>query len=169
MSFQDQQKWTIVFLHYDPASHKHSAAPSSILVGQPKLLWADFLKATPNTPTFCGILTWGIGEFLDALTAHTITGPEDPQPVWTIGGPSPAFSYFNVYALAHSSAALRPEDATFIGTTGLDGRRERFYVDQACLPPGLEQAKECRFYVQGITDRGGIVPWEHCVFVDVTK
>ncbi|PSR70645.1 hypothetical protein PHLCEN_2v13477 [Hermanssonia centrifuga] len=155
----------------------------------PKLLWANFEKTkTPappsgrvhimsmprssNTKKLVGDLIWGIGEHIDAATAIAIAGPDDPNPAWTFAPTSPVLMYFNVYVLAHGNVgadALKPEDAIFVGTTGLKGREERFVVDPAGLPPNVQSpgTRTVRFYVQGVTERGDVLPWEDCVFVDV--
>nr|VWP00370.1 AAA domain-containing protein [Ganoderma boninense] len=116
----------------------------------PKIIWAHFASASaPQAQTHALVdAAW-------VLDAH----------------PMHAFAYFNVYVQAYpgSGAAYEPEAATFVGTTGLDGRANRFYVDPACLPPGLKDAgvSKARFYLQGVTDRGRVVDWEECAFVDV--
>lgn len=148
----------------DPAT-----APASA-----RLIWADFAHAPPPGATgpparFAGVLTWESGEYCVPLPSTTVTGPEDPTPAWPLGTRPPAFVYYNIYVIAHTGegVALRPEDATFIGTTGLDGRQNRFYVDPACLPAEVGSASAVRFYVQGVTERGMVLQWQDCVFVDV--
>jgi mannosyl-glycoprotein endo-beta-N-acetylglucosaminidase len=56
-----------------------------------------------------------------------------------------------------------------MGTTGLDGRPNRFYVDWGVLPDAIKGMVDIRFYVQGVTDRGEVMEWEQCVFVDVSR
>ena len=141
-------------------------ALSATLEHQPKIIWADCHKGSPS---LAGTLTWSIGEFFGPSAQRTLRGPEDPDPLWALGQPSPAFLYFNIYAQPHSSGGLSPDDAVFIGTTGLDGRPERFFVDPACLPPDCSNALGCRYYVQGVTERGDILEWVNCVWVDVQK
>lgn len=148
---------------------------SSAVQTNPKIIWADFAHSPPPGATgsatrFSGILSWEIGDYLAPLTSLTLTGPEDPKPAWPSSTRAPDFLFFNVYALPHASenVALKPEDATFIGSTGLDGRANRFYVDPACLPSGLDNVQTVRFYVQGLTERGTLLRWEDCVFVDIS-
>ena len=136
----------------------------AVLEHEPKILWADFKK---DPSPVAGTLTWGNGGFFGPSVHHPPSGPEDPIPLWSLGPPPPAFLYFNIYALPHSANALSPDEAVFIGSTGLDGRLERFYVDPACLPVEWKDAPGYRYYVQGITARGEILDWEHCVWVDV--
>ncbi|KAI0269338.1 glycosyl hydrolase family 85-domain-containing protein [Gloeopeniophorella convolvens] len=93
---------------------------------------------------------------------------EDPTPLWRVDGSDhafPACAYFNIYA---GVALAGPEQAAFVGTTGLDGRANRFHIDWALLPDAVKTLKEVRFYVQGVTYRGEVMKWEQCVFVDVT-
>ncbi|KAI0637540.1 glycosyl hydrolase family 85-domain-containing protein [Trametes polyzona] len=141
-------------------------------IPQPKVIWADHTAQTgASSNPFSGVLTWGTGMSLGPVPTISLTSPEDPRPCWVIDEALPGFLYFNVYVQAHTAegTALLPEQATFIGTTGLDGRENRFYVDPACLPPEVATAKGVRFYVQGVTDRGRVLNWEDCAFVDVLK
>ncbi|KAF7799963.1 hypothetical protein EIP86_011206 [Pleurotus ostreatoroseus] len=156
-------------LHLGSLAVYTTSPTNSRLTPRPKILWADFKKQSrPDKPSaICGTLTWGRGEYFDPFTSVFYAGPEDTNPAWVLGSPGPSFMYFNIYVLAHTPNALDPIDATFIGTTGLDGRQDRFYVDPACLPVSVREVTSYRFYVQGITDRGDILPWEDCVFVDV--
>ncbi|KAH9853285.1 glycosyl hydrolase family 85-domain-containing protein [Lenzites betulinus] len=137
-------------------------------VPEPKVIWADFAADAPARP-FSGALTWGTGMSLGPVPTISLTSPEDPRPCWVIDDALPGFLYFNIYVQAHTpeGVAVLPEQATFIGTTGLDGRGNRFYVDPACLPPEIAAAKAVRFYVQGVTDTGRVLRWEDCAFVDV--
>ncbi|RPD55087.1 hypothetical protein L226DRAFT_547812 [Lentinus tigrinus ALCF2SS1-7] len=138
-----------------------------------KVIWADFARNQPIYKTvspFVGTLTWGTGISLGPVPTLTLTSPEDTEAAWILDHPPRSFAYFNVYMQAHTGegGAVSPETATFVGTTGLDGRENRFYVDPACLPAEVEGAKGVRFYVQGVTDRGQVLEWEDCTFVDVT-
>ncbi|KAI0751806.1 glycosyl hydrolase family 85-domain-containing protein [Daedaleopsis nitida] len=140
----------------------------------PKVIWVDF-RAVPEpmdgaASPFAGTLTWGTGISLGPLPTLSLSSAEDPKPCWVLDHPPSAFAYFGVYALAHTGegAAMPPEEAIFVGTTGLDGRANRFYVDPPCLPAELQSARKVRFFVQGVTDRGQVLEWEDCAFVDVT-
>ncbi|RDX41228.1 hypothetical protein OH76DRAFT_1459242 [Lentinus brumalis] len=153
-------------VYANPLSPKHTPL-------NPKVIWADFAQNQPIYKTvspFVGTLTWGTGISLGPVPALTLTSPEDTEPAWILDHPPTSFAYFNVYVHAHAGegTALAPETATYIGTTGLDGRANRFYVDPACLPAELESAKGARFYVQGVTDKGEVLEWEDCTFVDVS-
>ncbi|GJE99447.1 glycoside hydrolase family 85 protein [Phanerochaete sordida] len=147
----------------------------SAIEAKPKLIWADFAHAPPPGASgpaarLSGVLTWETGEHAPPLANIRLTGPEDPTPAWPPAVRAPQYAYCNVYVIAHQGdgVGLRPEDATFIGTTGLGGRANRFYVDPACLPRELDNAQEVRFYIQGVTERGAVLPWEDCVWVDVS-
>ncbi|PIL36452.1 hypothetical protein GSI_00141 [Ganoderma sinense ZZ0214-1] len=140
----------------------------------PKIIWAHFAPdSTPKTHPLAGVLTWGTAVGMGPVPALTLTSPEDTDAAWVLDvhPAAPTFSYFNVYVHAYpgEGAAYAPETAAFVGTTGLDGRANRFYVDPACLPPELKDGgvSKARFYVQGVTDRGRVVDWEDCAFVDV--
>ncbi|KAI0640580.1 glycosyl hydrolase family 85-domain-containing protein [Trametes meyenii] len=137
---------------------------------EPRITWAQIAPSPEDDDgkPFTGVLTWGVGMSLGPTPVIHLTSPEDTEPCWVIDDAHSGFLYFNVYAQAHTAegVAVGPEKATFIGTTGLDGRENRFYVDPACLPPEVAGAKKARFYVQGVTDRGKVLEWEDCAFVD---
>ncbi|OJT04414.1 Cytosolic endo-beta-N-acetylglucosaminidase 2 [Trametes pubescens] len=149
--------------------HANPPSPEHIVV-EPKVVWADLVSDTPAN-SFSGVLTWGTGMSLGPVRTVPLTSPEDPRPCWIIDNAVPGFLYFNVFVQAHTAegVGLLPEHATFVGTTGLDGRANRFYVDPVCLPSEVSGAKAVRFYVQGVTDRGRVLGWEDCAFVDVRK
>ncbi|TFY67059.1 hypothetical protein EVJ58_g1869 [Rhodofomes roseus] len=146
----------------------------SVHAHQPKILWADY-ALQPNRVAdaqFSGTLSWEIAASLGPMTSTALSGdPEDPRPLWTLNGTFPSFAFFNVYVQAYPSAGSigSPESAIWIGTTGLDGRRNALRIDPACLPSTVSAAKTVRFYVQGVTDRGTVLTWDNCVFVDVTS
>ncbi|KAJ8495428.1 hypothetical protein ONZ51_g1697 [Trametes cubensis] len=154
-------------VYANPASPEHTVA-------DPKVVWADFSPQPPEdkkaSGPFVGVLTWGTGLSLGPVPQLTLTSAEDPKPSWILDDNIPGFLYFNVYVHAHPTTvgtAVSPEQATFIGTTGLDGRENRFFIDSACLPPEVVGAKAVRFFVQGVIDRGRVLEWEDCAFVDV--
>ncbi|KAI8984850.1 glycosyl hydrolase family 85-domain-containing protein [Trametes punicea] len=153
-------------VYANPSSPDHT-------VVEPKVIWADHTPALPSersSSPFVGRLTWGTGMSLGPVPTITLTSPEDTKPCWLLDENIPGFLYFNIYVHAHGpeGAALAPEDAEFIGTTGLDGRENQFYVDPACLPSSVtDTEKAVRFYVQGVTDRGRVLDWKDCAFVDV--
>ena len=153
-----------------------SANPMSpaLAAVRPKILWADFVRVgrqggPGSAVSLAGALSWGTGVSLGPVPSLTITSPEDPQPSWILDDCAPGFAYFNVYAAKHAGegTAVLPEDATFVGTTGLDGRENRFYVDPACIPESIRDAKTVRLFVQGVSDKGQVLEWEECAFVDV--
>lgn len=141
---------------------------------RPRLLWADFGYSSFPTVTnkLCGLLTWEVAASYAPLTNITITFPEDPDPAWipdTSSGSFPVFLYFNIYVQPYMSNGIvsAPENAIFIGTTGLSGYSQSFFVDPKCLPEDIMIANKVRFLVQGVTDRGEVLQWVQCVFVDV--
>jgi mannosyl-glycoprotein endo-beta-N-acetylglucosaminidase len=128
----------------------------------PKILWADH---TAN------VLTWEIAAIFDPLTpaAFIPRTDDDPSLIWELAPASffPKFLYFNVWVeRIPLNGVCHPEKAEFVGTTGWDGRMNRFYVDRVMLPEGLNEGNQVRFYIQGVTDRGDIPDWSQCVFVD---
>jgi len=152
-----------------------STATAGGLKGTPGILWAKFQITKPTTTTpladFNGLLTWDIASSFPQLALRTITSLEDPNPVWILDDTKerfPSFLYFNIYVVPHprSGSIAGHEAAVFIGTTGLDGRANRFYVDSTLLPKSVMGGKGLRFYVQGVIDRGDVLPWEMCAYVD---
>lgn len=146
------------------------ADPHSTSTHQPKILWADFKSSGGSK--FSGVLTWEIASSFAPLANINITAPDDPNPVWILDTSTqwfPSFIYFNIYIQVPELGGNfpAPDKSIFIGTTGLDGRAQRFYVDPQCLPKSVGQAKSVRFLVQGVTGRGEVLKWEQCVFVNV--
>jgi mannosyl-glycoprotein endo-beta-N-acetylglucosaminidase len=143
------------------------------------LLWADFAvtASSPNAQPLDGTLTWEVAAtFMPLSNVLTLTGAEDPASAWPIAPSAecwfPRFMYFNVYAQPHRAGAAvvqKPEDAVWIGTSGYDGlgQAHAFAVRQANLPFDLGGVKTVSFYVQGVTDRGEVLRWDQCVFVNV--
>ncbi|KAI9512749.1 glycosyl hydrolase family 85-domain-containing protein [Russula earlei] len=142
--------------------------PSSphLSVAAPRILWANFQRGEAGKS---GVLTWEIAATFPPISLPRTLPPVDsPIPLWSLDSSDHAFtsySYFNIYA---GAALGGPARATFIGTTGLDGRANRFYVDWEVLPDAIKHMKEVRFYVQGVTDRGEVIEWEQCAFVDAS-
>lgn len=140
--------------------------PSKLVHHKPRVLWANYLK---------NLLTWEIAAYFGPISDEAI----EPQPPdhtglrWEISPAAtayPRFMFFNVYVEAQPTAGFYrgPDHTTFVGTTGWDGRENRFYVEDTMLPEGLKTRSgvNVRFYVQGVTDRGEVLPWADGVFVD---
>ncbi|KAA1478446.1 hypothetical protein DENSPDRAFT_685666 [Dentipellis sp. KUC8613] len=157
----------------------HACAPSPpVTIAAPRILWADFQRTPPPEAgaktTSLGTLSWEIAATFPSVSVSTnIPSVEDPNPIWHLDTSDrwmPAFSYFNIYVHAHSPSGYvgGPEDATFIGTTGLDGKANEIHIGKEVLPKEVldSEAREVRFYVQGVTDRGEVLAWNRCVFVD---
>jgi len=144
-----------------PTPHPHLSLAS------PRILWADF---RPSEDRKSSLLTWetaaGFSPISLPASAPTV---ENPTPLWSVDTSDHAFpscAYFNIYA---GIALAGPTQATFIGTTGLDGRPNRFHVDWGVLPNTIKGLEEIRFYVQGVTNHGEAMEWERCVFVDASR
>ncbi|KAG1776081.1 glycoside hydrolase family 85 protein [Suillus placidus] len=142
--------------------------------GTPGILWAKFQSTKPLTSPstgLSGLLAWDIASFFPHLTSRVISSPEDPNPAWILDDTNerfPSFLYFNIYVNLHplSGSVTEATAAIFIGTTGLDGRANRFYVDPAMLPKNVMDGRGLRFYVQGVSNKGDVLPWEMCAHVD---
>jgi mannosyl-glycoprotein endo-beta-N-acetylglucosaminidase len=151
--------------------------PPNALNYQPYILWANFEPSVSKSPEsgVSGILTWDVAVSLAPVTVG-VTSPEDPVPVWEIDGSDnwfPSFVYFNVYVQFYSPDGVieEPESAMWVGTTGLDGRANRFIVpEQPIAAVGLGNVngvKKARFYVRGVSDHGTVLRWDQSAFVDV--
>jgi mannosyl-glycoprotein endo-beta-N-acetylglucosaminidase len=150
------------------------ATPSDVLAHDHLLTWADFLPS--STPAvdgrLSGTLKWDAAVAFAPSTNNTIPSPEDPNPVWRMhvsGNWYPSYLYFNIYVQAFTKDGRvgGPELASWVGTTGWDGEWCRFSVDVP-IPPSVDgtPVTQVRFYVQGVDDHGGVLPWTRCVFVD---
>jgi mannosyl-glycoprotein endo-beta-N-acetylglucosaminidase len=140
--------------------------PSKLTHHKPRALWASYLK---------NLLTWEIAAYFGPIPDEDLEPhlPDRTELRWEISPAViayPRFMFFNVYVEAQSTVGFYrgPEHTTFIGTTGWDGRGNRFYVEDTMLPEGLKTGSgvEVRFYVQGVTDRGEVLPWIDGVFVE---
>ncbi|KAH8115639.1 glycosyl hydrolase family 85-domain-containing protein [Phellopilus nigrolimitatus] len=148
------------------------SSPADATPYQSRLLWADCAPSNVSPSTL--VLTWEacVSFTTPAIVRETDVMPEVPRPPWVLDRTPqwfPCFLYFNIYVQARrpdSNIGLTPSDAArFIGTSGTDGLRNRFSVDREALPEGLRTGP-VRFSVQGVTDRGVVLPWESSVFVD---
>jgi len=141
--------------------------PPHLSVASPRVLWADFQHSKDRKS---GVLTWEIAAVFPPIALPvTVPAVDSPTPLWSVDRSDHAFpscAYFNIYA---GAALGGPMQATFIGTAGLDGRANRFHVDWGVLPDAVKALKEIRFFVQGVTDRGEVMEWEQCVFVDASR
>lgn len=130
---------------------------------RPKVLWADYVV---------GCLTWEVSASFDPLPpASIVPRPADePSHIWELLPASffPKFMYFNLFVQEMTSSGfyLGPDKAEFIGTTGWDGRANRFYLEKKMMPDSLSGGGQARFYIQGVTDRGEVLDWTRGVYVD---
>jgi mannosyl-glycoprotein endo-beta-N-acetylglucosaminidase len=142
--------------------------PSSHLsLASPRILWADFQRRGEDRSRSGGVLTWEIAASFPPISLpRAAPAVDSPTPLWSVDSSDdgfPSYAYFNIYA---GAALGGPTRATFIGTTGLDGRANRFYVDWEVLPDVVKHLKDLRFFVQGVTDHGEVTEWGQCAFVD---
>lgn len=143
--------------------------PSNVFVSEIVLPWAHFVPSSTPSSSLAGVLTWSASSVFPMMPNINPPSPEDPNPAWLLDSSVPSLLYCNIYVqqLPQDGTLPSPDDAIFIGTTGLDGRANRFYIDQASIPPDVKEAGNVRFLVQGITDRGELLPWDRCTFADV--
>lgn len=163
---------------------------------KPQILWAHFIPSESTNPHtsncddrgLAGMLRWETGASFPSLdptlVEDIIASPEAPISALPLyhSGWFPAFVYFNVYALSYATVdgqdkVGQPEEAVWIGTSGVDGRRNVFGVPNNRLPFGkdsdnrngngeVNEKKKVRFYVQGVDEVGQVMKWEECAFVD---
>ena len=140
--------------------------PSKLVHHKPRVLWANYLK---------NLLTWEVAAYFDPIPDRALEPrpPDNTELRWEISPAAtayPRFMFFNVYVEAQSTMGFYcgPEHAKFIGTTGWDGRENRFHVEDVMLPGELKTGSgvDVRFYIQGVTDRGEVLPWIDGVLVD---
>lgn len=148
-----------------------------VSVASPFVSWVNFIPTSAiskdSLTDLAGTLTWDTALTLPVMNQIPLEerDPEDPHPAWILDSNQvdscSSFLYFNIYIAGHTSTdALDPLSALFIGTTGLDGRGNRFYVEPQCLPEGLAGKMAARFYIQGVSNRGEVLPWDRCAYVD---
>jgi mannosyl-glycoprotein endo-beta-N-acetylglucosaminidase len=149
--------------------------PPKATTYQRSIIWADFSPQSKadSSDRLSGVLRWDTAVCLAASAVIDVTLPDDPIPVWTLDSSDrwfPSYLYFNIYLQVHSpgGCVAGPDNAAWIGTTGLDGKNNEFVVDVP-LPEGSTIGRPVRLYVQGVTDRGEVLPWQQSVFVDVNR
>ncbi|KAH0586839.1 hypothetical protein H2248_005684 [Termitomyces sp. 'cryptogamus'] len=147
--------------------------PSTAAVHSHIMLCANF--TAPKSKDTPGMLSWEVGASFLPLTSINIMSPDDPVSAWAVQPSNnwfPQFMYYNIYGLLHfpSGHVGQPENAVWLGTTGLVGRSTTFEVVPEELPFWSEinagKSTKVRFYIQGVTDNGNVLEWENCVFVD---
>ena len=142
-----------------------------------RLLWAD-CTPVPNSPDAL-LLTWDACiSYTDAATIRPEDLiPEVPHPPWTIDrspGWFPRLAYANVYVEKRTAATgVRPSSqAIFLGTSGWGSGATTgvgsscFLVQKSGIPEGVGGGGSVRFFVQGVLERGRVMSWDECVYVD---
>ena len=151
--------------------------PPSFTQDETLISWADYtrdsIQPSQNNPSMSGTLSWEVSSTFPAVNPR-ITSPEDPVPAWS-SQPTipwfPSFLYFNIYAQPFKDqySVGKVDEAIWIGTSGAgwSGNHKTFTVLQENLPFEVPATK-VRFYVQGVSDRGEVMKWNRCAFVDIT-
>ncbi|KAF4580248.1 hypothetical protein EYR40_003230 [Pleurotus pulmonarius] len=166
------------------------AAKFSLLIGEmavypfrpptaakaPQVLWADY-KPLPVSTGKAGQLSWEVAVSFATENITLPSSPDVPIPVWNFEPAKawkPSFLYFNIYVQEPVQPGgnnfASPESAKWIGTSGWDGKRDTFPIDIDSLPIATEgnSPRLVRFYVQGVTDHGEVLPWDACVYVETS-
>lgn len=154
---------------------------------EPRIIWTNTNLITVNGKEFIE-LTWDLApSFTENVNLNGLTSSEDPNPVWRIDHSLdavwfPKVVYYNIYGISRSSGprsqpdsaaevsssnpgSLHPSNATFIGTSGLDGVGNRVVLEKNHLNDVV--GNDGRIYVQGVTELGNVLPWEKCSYVDL--
>ncbi|KLO08577.1 hypothetical protein SCHPADRAFT_858859 [Schizopora paradoxa] len=160
--------------------------PTNTVAYEPRILWADceFPKPSQQAPINAVsttkspmVISWDTSI---SFTSYATINPlhiEDPNPPWVLDRSPrwyPKFQYFNIYALrrertfGEGSMVWGPEDAQFIGTSGLHGTRNKMVIDASVIPERLQKGP-LRVFIQGLTETGEILPWDRCVYVDIDR
>ena len=154
-----------------------ASLPPSFTEEDAMVLWADY---TPDATTVepaggrpRGTLSWEVAACFPHIPGIRIAHPEDPLSAWNIQPTIswfPSFLYFNIYAQRFIDQwnVGNVEQATWIGTSGWDGQKFGFDVLPENLSFKSSPNHKVRFYIQGVTDRGEVLKWERCAFVDVS-
>ena len=156
-----------------------ASLPPSFTEDDTLILWANFTAAPttprqPSAPLF-GELTWEVTATFPRVTSINVRTPDDPISVWNVQPTTtwfPSLLYFNVYAqlFADEWNVGKVDQAVWIGTSsaGWSGKKTAFSVLPQNLPFSVPAKGKIRFYVQGVTDRGEVMKWDRCAFVDVS-
>ncbi|KAF9530919.1 glycosyl hydrolase family 85-domain-containing protein [Crepidotus variabilis] len=153
--------------------------PPKFTEDQPLILWADYTPTTTSASEavkpFFGMLTWEVATTFPLLKNFQIPPAEDPKSIWNVQPTIrwfPEYLYFNIYAQAFSDNTTvgKVDTATWVGTSssGWSGQKNMFSVIAENLPFEAKPDRKVRFYVQGVSDRGQVLQWNRCAFVDVS-
>ncbi|EGO27070.1 glycoside hydrolase family 85 protein [Serpula lacrymans var. lacrymans S7.9] len=147
----------------------YPSPPVDVSLGKPQILWSKFQRS--SSPSLSGQLTWETATSFPPFTNIKLPSADDPNPTWVLADTKQDFSflYFNIYAAVYPADGSTPDPAAaiFIGTTGLDGYANSFFVSLETLPAEVQAAKRVRFYVQGVNNRGEVLSWTRCAYVDI--
>ena len=148
----------------------------------PLVLWADYApkqfsqirsESTTAVKHAGGHLTWEVATNFPQVRTFPVKSPGDtivawnPQPTidWF-----PRFLYFNIWAqkFAPDGANIGKVDkASWVGTSGMDGQLLGFNLLKSNLPFETKAQDKVRIYVQGVDEKGAVLSWDKCAFVDV--
>ena len=144
----------------------HSKPPIGAKTSIPTILWVDYARDDSQK---AGVITWEVAAALPPPTWQLPLTPEQSRPAWIPQIPSVDFLYFNIYVqyFAEGETVGSPDEARWIGTTGLDGEGRIFEVAVEKFRAMAEGKRLARFYVRGVTDRGEVAGWDQSAYVEV--
>ena len=146
----------------------------------PLILWADYApkqfshirSPTASVKHAGGHLTWEVATNFPQVRTFPVKSPGDTMSAWnpqpTIDW-FPRFLYFNIWAqkFGLDGATIgKVDQALWIGTSGMDGQQMAFNLLKSNLPFVTKAQEKVRIYVQGVDEKGVVLPWDKCGFVD---
>lgn len=129
----------------------YPASPEGVSSSTPQILRAEYALGTQSPNTF--IISWETS--VDVNGKYEAPVNDKPQQL-------PSFLYFNIFAQPKTGQTSSPlkDEPVLIGVSGADGR-DRFRISRDALPSDLQNC-DLRFYIQGVTDRGVVLPLAEC-------
>ncbi|KAG5219405.1 glycoside hydrolase family protein [Salix suchowensis] len=161
------------FLHDDLVSVGLTISIATEILHEPPTSLSS--SPLPASTGKAGQLSWEVAVSFATENISLPLSPDVPVPVWNFEPAKawkPSFWYFNIYVQEPIQTGgnnfASPELAKWIGTSGWDGKRDTFPVDIDNLPIAAQgtSGRLVRFYVQGVTDHGEVIPWDACVYVE---
>lgn len=149
----------------------HPHLPPEYRDFQTSIFWITFLATSINATSLEGTLEWEVGAILPHVPDFDLPGTEDPSLPWSVQPTNqnwfPEFRYFNVYALTERRevkeaapwvAGLSQMEATWLGTTGYAGRKDRFFVHEENVAE-IAGSGRVIFQVEGVLETGEVIRW----------
>ncbi|EAU82416.1 hypothetical protein CC1G_11102 [Coprinopsis cinerea okayama7 len=138
----------------------HPHLPDRYKEFKPALLWLLFTPSA-GTNSLDGTLTWDVVAAIERPPPVEINNPDDAQIPWNLQPTKqewfPDFLYFNVYVLELLDGGGQGPPQ-WIGTTGYDGEKKRFFIYDESLPP-TSGLRRFTFQIEGVLETGESTHW----------